>query len=103
MIFEDPEDYYQDVGRFISVDIVQSPTMGMEEFSHLNYSERKAYNLKGLNMQVICKCIEGSHEEATRKGFQTATLVKVLLLPTTLPPPADGKCFPCHRAGSCPE
>ena len=51
MIFEDEREYYTGE-RYIAVDVRKVPNMGVKEFQALNYTDKKRYNVKGLEMQL---------------------------------------------------
>eukprot|EP00798_Chlamydomonas_sp_ICE-L_P028760 gene28760-31942_t len=51
MLFYDDEEYYTG-DNYIMIDVKTTPTMNPEEFLKLNYTQMKAYNVKGLNWQL---------------------------------------------------
>ena len=54
MIFEDNSTYYGMGGResFVSFDLEKTPSMSPKEFKRLNYTQKKLYNIQGIDMQM---------------------------------------------------
>ncbi|KAL6754384.1 nucleotide-diphospho-sugar transferase-domain-containing protein [Haematococcus lacustris] len=51
MLFNDPPEYFTGAS-YVSVAVPKAPSMGPTAFAALNYTEKKAYNVQGLHMQL---------------------------------------------------